>query len=198
VTTSITVYADILYKSYQIGDLPHSFTVNLPYICEQCGRCCRWRYPSNSFDIEILPFLGYSVDNEGKEKFFNDFNIVFEDGQILNTEPCRFYKINQCIIYPYRPENCKSYPLSDHLERNPITNEPCCPGARRFEQIETVLVIEKYDSIIERAYNSSIDGIIVEFPPSSEQWKTLKKDFHKSEPTDVELKLFLRVNPRTT
>jgi len=193
----MTGYENILYKSYQIWIPSHSFTVNIPFICKQCGRCCRWGYPSNSFDEEILPFLGYSKEKEGKNKFFKDFNIEIEDGKITNTKPCRFFENKMCKIYPYRPEGCRSYPLADQVERNPNTNEPCCPGALRFEQIEIALVIKKYDAIIESVYNSNIDGIIVESLPSSEQWKILKKDFLKSEPTPRELQLFLLLNPRT-
>lgn len=193
----MTEYEDILYKSYHILSISPSFTVNIPFICKQCGRCCRWGYPSNGFDEEILHFLSYSIDAVGKKKFYKDFNVEFQNGKIKKTEPCRFYKNNQCMIYPSRPEGCMSYPLADQVERNPSTNEPCCPGALRFEHIETVLVIEKYDAIIESVYNSSIDGIIVECPPSSEQWKILKEDFLKSEPTSRELQLFLRVNSRS-
>jgi Fe-S-cluster containining protein len=90
----MTDYEDILYKSYHIESTQPSFTVNLPFICDKCGRCCRWGYPSNSFDRELLPFLGYSIDKKGQEKFYQDFNIGIEEGKIINSEPCRFYDKN--------------------------------------------------------------------------------------------------------
>lgn len=100
--------------------------------CLQCGRCCRgsgyvWLTLQESYNI--AQFL--SLDDE---TFQNKYVQKLQRGLCLKNNlqgDCIFYK-NGCSIYPYRPEQCRTFPFWDHVPpedlRIMLEDCPACQG----------------------------------------------------------------------
>ncbi len=82
--------------------------------CRQCANCCKVVGPLlKARDIKRLAtHLGLSV-----EKFMGEYLEKDEEGEghFFKSTPCPFLDGNLCIVYPQRPDDCRSYP---HLHKH--------------------------------------------------------------------------------
>jgi len=186
---SMSIDNRILYNSYDLDLLGSRFTINIPFICHRCGRCCGWGYPAEKMCENALPLIGYSNDENGKEQFMKEMY-----HKLRTTKPCIFYENNSCKIYSSRPKECRYYPLGRD-ERDPETNEALCPGRVRFNEIANN-ILQKYDGYRSLPYHKELNIIKIEYPPTDKQWQETLNNYYKSNPSDKEIMLFLKVNKR--
>lgn len=104
-----TVYLHLEFKT-KSGD----WSVNLPFVCDQCGACCK---------LEDFLIAGPAkVNLTENPHLFTKIKELYEDTgkmweadedeyehYIANT-PCPFVKDKKCTIYPYRPDGCRQFP----------------------------------------------------------------------------------------
>jgi len=79
--------------------------------CNACANCCKGITPVlDEEDIEKLSTgLGIST-----AEFKEEYLVEDEDGLKFKIKPCPFLKDNSCLLYAYRPKDCRSYP---HLHK---------------------------------------------------------------------------------
>lgn len=165
------------------------YTINIPFKCQQCGRCCSWGYPPPKNNEIPLPPMAYSSNKNGK-------NILTKEmvNKLMTSKPCLFYEDHSCKIYPYRPSMCRFYPLV-RVERDKITNEVLCPGRIRFDEIEHIIT-QQQDGYTKKAYHKKICDINIEYSPTNKQWDQTINNYYKSNPNENEIELFLQINKK--
>jgi Fe-S-cluster containining protein len=82
--------------------------------------------PLSSFDIQRIVKRGYDL---------SDFTIKTDGGRLLKNIAgrCAFLSEDGCMIYPYRPEGCRIYPLIWDEDRGQAVRDYLCPYASEFE-----------------------------------------------------------------
>lgn len=179
----------ILYNAYTLGLNDSRYTINIPFICHLCGRCCNWGYPPPKINENPLHPIRYPYNK-------NNINKLMEETlhKLMTSKPCVFYENNSCKIYPYRPNVCRYFPLG-RVERETKTNEILCPGRTRFNEIETNIT-QQHDIYVKATKHKKIENINTEYSPTNKQWEETVTSFNKSKPNDKEIKIFLQVNKK--
>ncbi|MFW9921877.1 MAG: YkgJ family cysteine cluster protein [Candidatus Thorarchaeota archaeon] len=115
-------------KSLQLGGICSNF---------HCAKCCRETEMLLSMeDITRIVSLGYKqgdfsfINNEG---FFCLRNI---------NDSCFFLQDNKCVIYSFRPQGCKYYPIIFDLDTNKAIIDVDCPLKSTIQK-STVKLFEK-------------------------------------------------------
>jgi len=103
--------------------------INVPLVCQKCGKCCRI-LSHVLFDPEKREI---AVENlEGIQDFLGvHFYEIVEEIQVdvehvVMLNPCPFLRDGRCLVYPARPESCRSFPLFGDQGIG-------CPALKRFE-----------------------------------------------------------------
>ncbi|MCW3988790.1 MAG: YkgJ family cysteine cluster protein [Candidatus Bathyarchaeota archaeon] len=106
--------------------------------CVQC--CIETRMPLSRFDIERISRQGYR---------FKDFVVKRKRERRLKNRNgrCVFLGDNGCIIYSFRPEGCRLYPLVYNENNGKVVVHGSCPYGHEFkvsrEDIENLHVLFK-------------------------------------------------------
>lgn len=179
----------ILYNAYTLGLMNSRYTINIPFNCQQCGRCCAWGYPPPKINETPLPFMAYSSNKNGKKGPTKEMV-----NKLMTSKPCLFYEDHSCKIYPNRPNICRFYPLG-RVERDKKTNEVLCPGRIRFDEIEHIITRQQ-DEYLKKPCHKKICDINIEYFPSNKQWAKTINNYYKSNPDEKEIELFLQINKR--
>lgn len=166
---------------------PHDIVI--PFICQQCGRCCKeigtcW----NDRDIgDAIEYLKISV-----EDFINTYlgHVTKEDDDKLTYRideskriPCGLLKDNKCSIYPARPMGCRLYPISTDFG----TKNVDCPAWERV-----IVIMKKLRRGIP-GYLSYAGGPKYR-APTLKKWARILNKYHQTNPTDEERELFIKYN----
>ncbi len=109
----------------------------IPFICHQCGNCCRGYYPT--IDSEMLPEIERTIGEPIKfiqERLASDCE-AYSSGQPAD---CLFLDISgRCRIHDIRPGPCRSFPALLETGAGKVK----CPGHRELQEI-----IKLFNSII--------------------------------------------------
>jgi Fe-S-cluster containining protein len=181
----------VLYASYTIYDLKNPYTVNIPFICERCGYCCREWPRLSIIPSEITEFLGYDITDEARKQCVEDY-LLNEYGRI--KQPCGFFRDGGCIIYPVRPDVCRGFPITSGRRPLDETWNDLCLGYIRLNQLEDRLVRKPYISWEGSGHDSEKEGILIKEPPTKAQQRRILKKFMSLDPDEEELRLFKYVN----
>jgi Fe-S-cluster containining protein len=103
----------IIFTSFEVlTQFGGTFTLNIPFFCQECGQCCKEiSFPDPKdfdslielFNIDIQLLVNQFV-KDSKRK--NHSEIITELCQI---KPCVFLKENLCLIYSRRPLLCREW-----------------------------------------------------------------------------------------
>jgi Fe-S-cluster containining protein len=112
---------------------PYFFDAGIRFVCQQCGKCCTGDpgiIHVTVTDIQMISdYLNVSVPDIMTE-FIRPYPKGLTIAETKNGN-CRFYQTNDCIIYPVRPIQCRTYPFwlrtlrSESSWRNACRE---CPG----------------------------------------------------------------------
>lgn len=90
------------------------WSINLPFLCNQCGVCCTLDDFLTAGKVKINPLENPKLHARLKE-LYDELGKRWEadeakyDSFVVNT-PCPFLANNACSIYEVRPEGCRQYP----------------------------------------------------------------------------------------
>ena len=194
----MTTGETILYKSFIISDLKEPYSVNIPFVCQKCGRCCQYGYQARRLPSEALRHLGYEDSEVGRRKFIQDYlGEIDDEDNFTPYKPCGLLKDNQCIIYPFRPDGCRHYPLLTDfgVDRDRFTGKPKCPAYLRLEEIERML-LRSYKRYAGWNMAYPDEEIRLKHATSDAQWRRVLKKFLSMKPSKRELELFCILNKR--
>ena len=104
--------------------------------CQGCGNCCKlengYVYINEEEANQIARYLNLSL------WVFKEKYVLKENGWLVISSPrhnpnCFLDKHQQCLIYPFRPKECQSYPNWPYLWRSYeslIAETNLCPGLK--------------------------------------------------------------------
>jgi Fe-S-cluster containining protein len=103
-----TVYIHLEFKNKN-----GNWSINLPFLCDQCGVCCTLDDFLMAGEIRKSPERpeAQAKMNSLKEmlgKLFDESEEKYE--QYITHTPCPFKTGNTCSIYEIRPEGCRQFP----------------------------------------------------------------------------------------
>jgi Fe-S-cluster containining protein len=119
----------------------HLLSSGIPCTVHNCVKCCiETRMPLSRIDIERISRQGYR---------FKDFVVKRKRERRLKNRNgrCVFLRDNRCIIYSFRPEGCRLYPLVYNESYRKVVVHDLCPYGHEFkvsrDDIENLYVLSK-------------------------------------------------------
>jgi len=119
----------------------HPLNSGIPCIIHQCVKCCiETEMELTRSDIERIKKLGYKLKDftvkNGRDHYLKNHN-----------GKCVFLRDNRCVIYSYRPEGCRLYPLIFDEDSGKAALHEFCPYRHEFkvsrEDIENLHAVIK-------------------------------------------------------
>jgi Fe-S-cluster containining protein len=209
----------IVYLRFEIlTEFGGSYTINVPYFCYQCGKCCRETvFPDIGALPTIADYFGLSIRELVIQILGNKEITTLPDSiqQISSIKPCVFLKENKCTIYPVRPSICQRwYPRTLYSSGFSTKRTPACPAYSRLtEMCKTFLNDHSYRigvyeilhvgtsrpespfPFVKRLEEVQKETLVNYFPPNEENAKRLLEIFLDFNPKKNEKKIFLALNP---
>lgn len=105
----------------------HLLSSGITCTIHNCVKCCiETRMPLSRFDIERISRQGYR---------FKDFVVKRRRERHLKNRNgrCVFLRDNGCIIYSFRPEGCRLYPLVYDENYSKVVIHDLCPYGHEFK-----------------------------------------------------------------
>jgi Predicted Fe-S-cluster oxidoreductase len=105
---------DTVYLHIESHNKDGDWSVNLPFVCDQCGVCCKLEDFLTAGPAKVNPDENPQLAAKLTE-IYEDTGRRWEadedeyDRYIAGT-PCPFVKDKKCTIYPYRPDGCRQFP----------------------------------------------------------------------------------------
>jgi Fe-S-cluster containining protein len=104
-----TFYAHIEFKAKS-----GKWSINLPFLCNQCGVCCTLDDFLVAGKVRINPLENPKLQAK-LQALYDDLGRRWEVDEkkydkFIQQTPCPFLVNKTCSIYPVRPEGCRQYP----------------------------------------------------------------------------------------
>jgi len=162
----------------------NNYDALLPFLCRQCGSCCRAFAPQIPVDDfqSIAEHIGKSVEEIKKrheEAYFKKDTTSPINCSFLNNK-------NQCTIYSMRPEPCQLYPLDTDFGTAGVN----CAGNNEFRKIvDAFFARKKYAALWNpNTYTRGIRRIPKTQLPAF--WRTIKR----ANPSEAMIQLIMTLN----
>lgn len=104
---------DTFYVHIEFTTKNGKWSINLPFLCNQCGICCTLDDFLTAGEIKSQP---KDVDIRAKMRaLYDDLGKIWEEDEdkydnfIVHT-PCPFLTNKTCTIYTIRPDGCRQFP----------------------------------------------------------------------------------------
>lgn len=104
-----TFYVHIKFKTKK-----DSWSINLPFLCSKCSKCCTLDDFLTAGEIKIKSGENLEITKKVQE-LYNKLSKIWEadedqyDNYITHTA-CPFLQNKSCTIYEYRPGGCRQFP----------------------------------------------------------------------------------------
>jgi len=85
-------------------------------ICTKCGNCCTDNKSLRVQKTELKQVAEYKKTSYKKIKKETHSRPRRDGSMRISRRPCPFHDGEQCTIYPLRPAECRSYPVSELLK----------------------------------------------------------------------------------
>jgi len=167
-------------KYYRILEF-RNYDILLPFLCYECGNCCRNYTPQIYRDKipKISEHLGWPEDELIKMHKVAYLSEPRKDCPFLTEE-------NLCSIYPYRPSNCRLYPLETMLHNADVD----CKGYKEFRRIwEKFAKGRQYFAL--RNPNDNLNKPLRTVP--NQEWPKLLNIFFNCKPSSQMISKFMKI-----
>lgn len=191
---------DTFYYHFKIG-FPKPWSVNLPFLCVKCGKCCTLG--------NVLSARGALIGNPSEEQYrevnkklkpyIEEYSRIISQERdkldaYINETKCPFIlPDNSCEIYLHRPEGCQAYPKTDS---GMDTEKGYCESLDRFKNLRKALLRGQRENYIGDHFFISKDGI-KPVKMTRQQYKRCVAKLLKAGMTSDELALFIYLNDIT-
>ncbi len=165
------IFAELKLKNGEI--------VRIPFVCQQCGKCCRIL---SKVVFDPVERKLYMEDLEEISKHVNLDALIEELSRKVKAKhpvklPCPFFKDNRCSIHPVRPGSCRIFPLGEGMDQG-----IGCPGLKRLEELISAFDAERVEyKFAEDVSKVKVSADVVEM-------------FSSLNPSDEEVREFYKLN----
>ncbi len=165
------IFAELRLKNGEI--------VRIPFVCQQCGKCCRIL---SKVVFDPVERKLYMENLEEISKYINLDELIEELSKKVEAKhpvklPCPFFKDNKCSIHPIRPRSCRIFPLGKDLDQG-----IGCPGLKRLNELISAFDVESLEyRFVEEEPKVKVSGSVVE-------------KFLSLSPSDEEIEEFFKLN----
>lgn len=199
----------IIFTSFEIlTQFSGSFTLNIPFFCQQCGQCCKEvSFPDpKSFD-SLIKVLKINIQLLVKQFISNDEKKDHTDiiTELCQIKPCVFLKENLCLIYSRRPllcrewyprvkSKCPAYLLHNEMSQALLYNREYRVGIREMIFIGKKDLNSSYPTVTKLKEIDEHTFTHYYFPPEDEILQ-IWEIFLSFNPTKHERLIFQTINP---
>lgn len=185
-----------------------SFTLNIPYFCQQCGQCCKEiSFPDPKSFKHVIKFFKIDIQLLSKQfiKNANRKERSEEITELCQVKPCVFLQEDLCRIYSMRPlicrewyprvkSKCPAYLLHNKMSHSLLYNRKYRIGTREMIFIGKTNPNLNYPSVIKLGEISE-NTLIHYYSPPEDELIRLWKTFLTFNPTNHERLIFKTINP---
>jgi Fe-S-cluster containining protein len=188
---------DTFYLHLEFRD-KNSWSINLPFLCTKCGKCCTLEDFLTAGEIKIQPEKDLEIEAKVKA-LFESLGKIWEMSerkynQHVAHTPCPFLVDKSCSIYQIRPEGCRLFPKTAFGMKTPD-----CEPLDRFRKMRAVL---KKGRIFKEYYYFTTNNLeltqsekpIKPVKFNQKQYQTCIDRLHRVGITEFELAFFARFN----
>jgi len=180
---------DTTYVHLEFESEDGVWSINLPFVCDQCGVCCKLEDFLVAGKVKITPKENPQLHAK-IQAIYEEMGKRWEkdsaeyDRYIMHT-PCPFLENKKCSIYPVRPDGCRQFPNTPFG----FQSRDCKP-LNRFKQQTAALC---RGTKAKRTMHFTAD--VLKQPCFSEkQYQRCIEKLRKNGITEDELKLFELLN----
>lgn len=177
-----TVYVHLEFKSKSGG-----WSINLPFLCNQCGVCCTLDDFLTAGPINAKPQEHPEVCAKAKA-LYEELGKLWEADeanydQYITQTPCPFLENKTCTIYEFRPSGCRQFPNTPFgmLTQN-------CQALNRFKK--QLSILKKGRNAKETYHFTSKRASIKPSRFTEKQYQTCIVKLRQAGITEDELSLF--------
>ncbi|MFW9902962.1 MAG: YkgJ family cysteine cluster protein [Candidatus Thorarchaeota archaeon] len=206
----VTHQIDIItFTSFEIlTQFGGSFTLNIPFLCQKCGQCCKEiSFPDPKSFNSLIEFFKIDIQLLGKQFINNhekkDYSKLITE--LCQVKPCVFLQEDLCRIYSRRPQLCRewyprirskcpAYHLHNEMSHVLLYNRKYRIGIREMIFIGNENPNSSYPSVNKLKEIDEHTLIHYYFPPEDEipqMWEI----FLSFNPTKHERLIFQTINP---
>jgi Fe-S-cluster containining protein len=182
---------DTFYLNLEFKNKKSEWSINLPFLCNKCGICCKLEDFLTAGEIKAKPEEQPRIRIEIKA-LFEELGKMWKadqskyDNYIAHT-PCPFLANNACSIYEFRPEGCRLFP---NTVFGLLTED--CPALTRFNKQRAALksgrmAKEKYHFADEATKSAAF---------TEKQYQSCISKLRKTGITEDEVNLFNQFNKK--
>ncbi len=185
---------DTFYVHLEFKNKKGDWSVNLPFLCNQCSVCCTLDYFLTAGEIKAKPQENPEVHAKLRA-LFESLGLLFEADEskydeFITHTPCPFLVDKYCSIYEIRPEGCRQFPntIFGMLTQN-------CEALNRFKKQQ--IALKKG-----RAYKETIHFISTKGQPiepamlTEKQYQACIAKLRQAGITNAEVDLFKQINEK--
>jgi Fe-S-cluster containining protein len=199
----------IIFTSFEVlTQFGGSFTLNIPFFCQQCGQCCKEiSFPDPKRFESLIEF--FEIDIQLLENHFTinlekrDYSEIITE--LCQTKPCVFLQEDLCLVYSRRPQLCRewyprieskcpAYHLHNKMSQTLLHNRKYRIGTREMIFIGKTRPNPSYPSVYKLGDINEHTLIHYYSPPEDEIiliWET----FLSFNPINQEQLIFKTINP---
>ena len=180
---------DTVYLHLEFQSKNCKWSLNLPFLCNQCGICCKIDDFLTAGPAKFNPLENPSLHNRLKE-IYNEMGRKWEVDEIkydqyITSAPCPFLKNKKCSIYEYRPDGCRQFPNTPF---GMLSQD--CPALDRFKKQASALCKGRKTK---KTYHFTTEQI-KQTKISQEQYQNSLSKLNRTGITEDEKALFERLN----
>ena len=185
---------DTFYLHLEFKNKKGDWSINLPFLCSQCGVCCTLDDFLTAGEVKTKPQEHPEVHTKLKV-LFESLGEIFENGETeydhyIMHNTCPFLVGKSCSIYEIRPEGCRQFP---NTVFGMLTQD--CEALDRFKKQR--IVLKKGRTSKETYHFTSAKGQPIKPAKLTEkQYQTCIAKLCQAGITNAELDLFKQINEK--
>lgn len=199
----------ITFTSFEVlTQFGGSFTLNIPFFCQQCGQCCKEiSFPDPKIFESLIEFSKINIQLLAKQFIKNHEEKEYSEiiSELCQIKPCVFLKDDLCLIYSRRPQLCRkwyprvesecpAYHLHNKMGQALLRDRKYRIGIREMIFIGEMNPNPSYPSVI-RLEEINEQTLTHYYSPSEDELIPIWETFLSFNPRSHERLIFKTINP---
>ncbi len=184
---------DTFYIHLKFNGKNGGWSINLPFLCNQCGVCCTLDDFLTAGEVKINSLENPKLHAKIRA-IYDEIGKIWEDNEekydhFITQTQCPFLSNKTCSIYDVRPDGCRQFP---NTKFGMLTED--CEALTRFKKQCSAL---KRGRITKGSYHFTTKEPIKRVRFTDKEYESCVLKLRKAGVTTDELSLFNQVNGKT-